>query len=364
MTLVSKLGGVRSMFRLLPFVIRNRANRVLKRPSSPKLVSAALTWRCNSRCSTCGIWRSPSLKKQDEVTPDVYRDHILRDPLAQQLTTFEMTGGEVSLYDGLFELTDMAFKYLPKQTQIRIGTNGIETQTLWDYVYRFREQPLYLSLSIDGVGEVHDKIRGVSGNFHAVLSLIRYIRILQDSGSPIKFGASVCVSKLNLAHIPTLTTWLESERIPFQLTPVIFPKYAQQYYARVQRKDLDFLTVDERADAIALFSKYDKLTYSLFCDFWANKPYPIAPCYALREYVHLRPEGLAKTCMWGDHIIGSFVTNTLTEIWTSKSTEALRDTIHSCIACNRAHPNLCDSLNNFHFHGTLAVKRIRRRLTQ
>jgi MoaA/NifB/PqqE/SkfB family radical SAM enzyme len=341
---------------------KTRVGRSLNLQSYPKFISASVTWRCDSRCSTCGIWRAP-LDKIDETPVDVYMDNVLRDPITKQLQTFEMTGGEPMLYDGIFALTEMAFKYLPKKAQVRIGTNCIKKDRLNEYIFVNQKNPLYLSLSIDGIWEMHDEIRGVEGNFEAVMEVIDFIRFLQDEkDSPVSFGASVTVSRLNLEYIPTLTEWLKSKNVPYQLTPVIFPEYAQNEHARRSKEELDFVSDADRARIIEVFSEQDRLTYPIFCKYWAGEEYPIPPCYAMREYIHLRPNGTAESCMWLHHDIGNIRENTLSEIWESQRAKELRTIVRDCTACNRAHPNLCDSLNNYHFHGTLLLNSWRRRL--
>ena len=340
-----------------------RLQRKLRLHSKPDYLSIALTWKCNSRCSTCGIWNAPHSNR--EMTLEDY-ERLLRDPLLSNLKVWEMTGGEPTLYKDIRELTHLAFELLPKKTQVRIGTNCIAVNQLIDLIDEFKDKPLFLALSIDGISQKHDEIRGVKGNFHKVVKVIRHIRRLQRQGSPIQFGASVCVSKLNIDHVPKLTNWLERNHIPFQLTPVIFPPYARIEYAREERDNLDFISPTERAKAIELFSRYHKLTYELFRLYWAKKKYPIPACYALQKYIHITPDGDCEVCMWRPVVVGNLTKNTFSEIWKGKKTAERREKIRDCTICAHVHPNLCDALDNYHFHGTLVsrylINVIRKRL--
>ncbi len=342
-------------------IYRNRIKRQLDLPSFPKFVSVATTWRCNSRCSTCGIWQAPLPKEDsDEMTLEEYK-RVLADPILRDIQVWEMTGGEPMLYDDIFGLTELAYEMLPKKTKIRLGTNGIAHHRTMDLAKTFQDKPLYFSLSIDGIGEIHDEIRGIKGNFKKILELIDFFRSLQDLGSPMGFGASVCVSKLNVDHIPELTAWLKQNNINFQLTPVIFPDYGKTEYARRQRAELDFVTPMEKAKAIDLFSRYEKATYESFCSYWAGLNYPIAPCYALREYTHLRPNGDVEVCMWKPVVVGNLKEQSLSGIWGGEIAEEHRRFIRGCTECARVHPNLCDALNNVYFHGILTTRSIKRR---
>lgn len=336
-------------------VIVNRIQRRFNLPSKPDYVSVSVTWECNSRCSTCGIWNAPHSNK--EMTLEDY-ERLLTDPLLSRLKVWEMTGGEPMLYKDIFGVTELAFKHVP-HAEVRIGTNCIAANRLMQLITAFKKKPLYLSLSIDGVGEKHDEIRGVKGNFNQVIRVIDHIRDLQGHGSSISFGASVCVSKLNVKHVPVLVRWLERNKIPFQLTPVIFPPYARIEYAREKKEDLDFISNTERNEAIGIFSRYEKSTYRIFCLYWAKMQYPIPACYALRKYCHVRPNGDVEVCMWKPIIVGNLTKNTLSEIWNGNVANKVRRLIKNCTECAYVHPNLCDALNNYHFHGTFVKRRIR-----
>lgn len=341
------IGKRKEFLNVFNWVLHNRFNRMLKQPCSPVFCSVAVTWKCPSRCATCGIWNSPILPKEEMNVLDY--EGILKDPLIKQTNCWEMTGGEPFMYRDIIDLTYLAFEHL-KKAQIRIGTDCILEEKVIECVDHFKKKPLYLSLSIDGIGEVHDQIRGVKGNFQNVMNVIHHIRDLQKNGSPVDFGASVCVSQLNLDHIPQLTEWLEKEKIPFQLTPVVFPPYAQIKYARKPRCDLDFY--GEYAQAAAeLFGKYSKETYDVFRRFWLGEPYKIAPCYALIKYVHICPNGNVEVCMWNPIVIGNLRNQTFSEIWKGRTAKRTRKLIHHCRACGKVHPNMCDALNNYYFHG-------------
>jgi radical SAM protein with 4Fe4S-binding SPASM domain len=291
-----------------------------------------------------------------EIPLETYVQNVLKDDMIKDLWTFEMTGGEPMLYSNIFELTEQAFQLLPSSTQIRIGTNGIALHKTLEYIDTFKNRPLFFALSIDGIGSAHDRIRGVDGNFESVSTIISRIQELRDGGSPMSFGASVCVSKLNINHLTELTNYLAGNSIPFQLTPVIFPEYAQSDFAREQIDALDFRTPEEKEEVASVFDKYNKETYRIFSEFWRGQDYPCPPCYALREFAHLRPDGDVQSCMWLHKSLGNINDNTLSEIWKGVKADSLRQELYTCTACNRVHPNLCDSLNNYQFHGTLYTR--------
>lgn len=358
-----RLGAIKSLSSNITPIMKRRIGRRLNMKSYPKYISASVTWKCDSRCSTCGIWRAP-LDKTSDIDAEVYQENVLMDSIVKDLQTFEITGGEPMLYHDIYKLTRYALDvFNDTPTQVRLGTNAVNFDKLSEYIDTFKNDPLYFSLSIDGIEDKHDKIRGIEGNFENNLKIIEQIRGLQSKGSPIDFGASVTVSTMNMGHIPWLTDWLDNEKIPFQLTPVIFPEYAQNKFARKAKEDLDFNTDWQKQNIIDIFGRYDKETYRIFQEYWAGLKYPTPPCYAMREFIHLRPDGTARTCMFKDWEIGRWSDKPLSEVWFGDIAEDLRkNKVRNCTACNRHHPNLCDSLNNYHFHGTLQWRIFKRKI--
>src|SRR5215831_3069319 len=117
--------------------------------------------RCNSRCLTCNIW----MKRENELTLDEW-DKVLRS-LGTAPYWFTVSGGEPFMFQGVVELCQMAYQHCQPGI-INIPTNAI-LPTIPDKVRRIAEScpksQLIINLSLDGLGEKHDLIRGVAGNF-------------------------------------------------------------------------------------------------------------------------------------------------------------------------------------------------------
>jgi MoaA/NifB/PqqE/SkfB family radical SAM enzyme len=118
--------------------------------------------RCNSRCLTCNIWK----KREDELTLDEW-DRILSS-LGHAPYWFTVSGGEPFLYSHLVELAQQIYDRC-RPGIINLPTNSILYQRIPDMVDRIarycRESQVVVNLSLDGVGQAHDRIRGVPGNF-------------------------------------------------------------------------------------------------------------------------------------------------------------------------------------------------------
>ena len=318
-------------------------------PGTPEYYSLAVTFRCNSRCATCGIWNT---SPEPELRTDQWRS-FFQDALVRKARSIEFTGGEPTLREDFPKLIEYAYESCPKAT-VRVGTNGIHSEKVIELAETFKHEGIYFALSIDGVGELHDRIRGIPNNFNSIMVILNHIRELQEEGYQVGAGASICVSKLNLDRIPELTRFLEEKHIEYQLTPYLATRYGQWEHSRVSRENLDFITRDERAKAAALFSKYQhqKTTYQRFIKFWNGEEWEKPPCYVLtRGAVSVRPNGDIPLCMQRDRevIVGNICEQPFSAIWYGERAKRLRQQYKNCKACY--HPNMCDLLNNYAFHG-------------
>ncbi|BBD78255.1 polysaccharide pyruvyl transferase family protein [Hydrogenophilus thermoluteolus] len=122
---------------------------------------------CNSQCQMCRIWEN---KKSDVLTPEQLRTG-LRNPLFSEVSVVGLNGGEPTLRKDLGQLTAVLFEELPKLHTISLITNAykydevIARITEVGEVVKQHGGKLDVMISLDGFGELHDKVRGKPGNF-------------------------------------------------------------------------------------------------------------------------------------------------------------------------------------------------------
>ena len=115
----------------------------------PFSIVVSISYRCNSKCRTCDVWRKPnddlSLEEWNRVFQNIGRGPIY--------LTF--TGGEPFLRKDLPEMVAAAYRYC-RPEYITIPTNGILTPRIADGVARICEQApqsrIGINLSLDGIG--------------------------------------------------------------------------------------------------------------------------------------------------------------------------------------------------------------------
>ena len=147
----------------------------------------AVTYRCNARCVMCGIWRG---RHTAESPPETFRK------LPASLRAINVTGGEPFLRDDLEPIIHALRETCPR-ARIIISTNGLLTERIVSVMRRLdRGAGLGLAVSVDGIGETHDKIRGVPGAFVKVQATLR--RLAEHGIGGVRLAFTVTPDNVDL----------------------------------------------------------------------------------------------------------------------------------------------------------------------
>jgi MoaA/NifB/PqqE/SkfB family radical SAM enzyme len=183
----------------------------------PHNIQFPITKMCNSRCVTCKIWEDRS---GGGVEPENLR-RLLRDPGFRQVRFVGINGGEPFLYDRLPEIVEALISGLPSLRSVNLITNGLLTdRTLKRLeelagICRPRKVRLTLTVSLDGVGEVHDRVRGVPKAFDRTMATIQAIRKCPDRYCD-RFSVFCTISKWNVHHLAELEAYAALHELPIR----------------------------------------------------------------------------------------------------------------------------------------------------
>jgi MoaA/NifB/PqqE/SkfB family radical SAM enzyme/polysaccharide pyruvyl transferase WcaK-like protein len=159
-------------------------------PSKPRVIQFPVNDICNSRCVMCNIWQR---KRDKEITPDELRQ-ILRDPLFAEVRYVGLSGGEPTLRKDLPELGRVLIEELSKLEGLGIITNALRPETVIERTLALAEVAraggvsFNVNVSLDGVGDEHDRNRGVPGNF---ASSVKVIEAIQAAGVSLSIGCTL-----------------------------------------------------------------------------------------------------------------------------------------------------------------------------
>ena len=161
----------------------------------PYKLNFCLTYKCNSKCLSCDIWK---IKSTNELTVDEIKNFF---KYSNKFSWIDVTGGEVFLRKDIVQIIDIILQSCKDLYHLHIPTNSIITQLTVDRIkeiLKLRPKPkkFTITLSIDGPPELHDYVRGVEDNWAAVMKAYDELREFENNYFKIFFGFTL--SKLNL----------------------------------------------------------------------------------------------------------------------------------------------------------------------
>ncbi len=340
------------MVTLVPRLPAYIAFRRFGRPRPlPFNLVISLTYRCNSRCKTCNVWR----RSAEELTAQEWERVFASIGTAPYYLTF--SGGEPFLRQDIAEIVEAAV-HLCKPAIITIPTNALLTGVVPPTVERILQitdgAELGINVSLDGVGEEHDAIRGVKGGYESALDTYRQLRSIQHGHFTL--GIHTVVSRFNVERLPRIYAELSKlqpdsfisevaeERVELgTIDADITPSPLE--YAQVA----DFLTAQARNHRSVGLSKttqaFRAQYYQLAKRILAERR-QVIPCYAGFSSAHIAPDGDVWACCTRAEPLGNLrETNyDLAPIWLSERAAAVRRSIAAgecyCPMANVSYSNM------------------------
>jgi len=139
-------------------------------------LSVITTYRCDSRCSMCHIWKYPT-------HPDYEIDLKTLEKLPGGFDYLNITGGEPTLRKDLMEICDTLY---PKTKKLEISTNGLHIEVLEPIVKKYPD--IKIRISIEGFEATNDKIRGEKGGYKKKIDAMN--RLMAAGGTDLGFATT------------------------------------------------------------------------------------------------------------------------------------------------------------------------------
>ena len=330
------------MIRVIKRNVR-RIRTVLKREISyfslqPREVNLELTHRCNLRCKMCGVWGKGVDRELKELTAEEYLNLFgqMKD-IGVRLVT--LAGGEPFIRKDLFEIVGAA------KSQGLI-CNVFTNATLIDHsaIEKIFENRIdKIIVSIDGIGPVHDSIRGVPGSFNKAIEALSHMvgeRKGRGAEKP-EIDVHMTLLKENIGDLSQLSIVCQDLGVNFSFQP-----YSESNEQVVEETLLgsevigsgrylahhDTLRFSEenihqmRTEVARLPATfYTKLLASFSDEDLRYGLMPIKRCYLIRNFMMIDPYGNIFPCTNLDsYIVGNIRNERLVKIWRGERYESLR----------------------------------------
>jgi len=208
------------MFRLSQFMQEIRTPTPVRHANPPgPVVIWNLIRRCNLNCKHCYSISADTDFPGELTTDQVYG--VMDDLKAFKVPVLILSGGEPLLRPDIFEISRHA---KAMGFYVALSTNG----TLIDEAAADRIAGIgydYLGISLDGIGEVHDRFRRQAGAFDASM---RGIHLCHDRG--IKVGVRYTMTEGNIESLKGILDLVESEDIDkFYLSHLVYAGRGNRY---------------------------------------------------------------------------------------------------------------------------------------
>ena len=313
----------------------------------PRFLTYTVTFGCNARCIMCDSWKKP-------VQGDLQLAEI--EAIYRQLPRMDavrLTGGEPFVrrdFSDIGRLTESILQPL----YLHITTNGFLTDRVVSYCeQRSTRTPLQLLVSVDGVGEKHNHVRGSSIAWSSVLETIRNLAPRQRQLGLRLMVNQTIVDKEGIDHYRQLREVLRPHGV---YNNVVMAYDASATYSLNAEVDL----APREAGQFTTFGEFNEqhiqqlvdeaerdLTELPFMERLAKRYYlrglrnrllhqqasPQPACVALSAHLRLFPNGDVPTCQFNSRIVGNLREQSFAEIWSSATAASQRDWVAKCPGC-------------------------------
>ena len=277
-----------------------------------------LTYRCNSRCVMCNIWQG---SHEDELSTADW-EPILADPFFGSVQGVSLTGGEPTLRQDLPQLAELLVRRLPSLRRMTLTTNALSPPHVVQQCEQLQALcaahgiHLYVGVSLDGIGPLHDEMRNVPGAFERVVTTLdglqarglRSVPGAKRRGLPV--GINCTLTSRNLRGAEDMQRWCTQRGLDVNY---IVASFADSYYGNTETEaDLQFSAEQRRELATFLQQLAARRSpgnpaayfYADAARMLTRGAARTTPCVFQKDGFILDARGDMQYCMYG-HILGN-----------------------------------------------------------
>ena len=299
-------------------------------------INFAITYKCNSRCITCNIWKKDKNLIEKEIGFEEIKNVFVNSVYLKKLDSITLTGGEPFLRPDIIDLYGFFITTYP-HISVTIPTNSLNPSLIIDRLKSIHElyntQNLFISISLDGIGVAHDDIRGVKGSYTKAIKLIEYIKYEFPT---VKLGLSFTINPMNNLYLSDVYKLSESYGLNLGIQ---FAQHSSNFYGNDDKKfyldDIALLDIKKDIDKI-IRDKYKnmKLLHKIIgselyylahmVDFQQTHS-RFSPCYSGSNSFFMDPFGDVYPCIMLNEKMGNI--DDFDNMWISTKADEIRQGI-------------------------------------
>jgi MoaA/NifB/PqqE/SkfB family radical SAM enzyme len=334
-----RTGLVRLAFQLLRNGIHFRILKWTGKSGRPQAVSLEITHRCVAKCMMCNIWRLPS------DVPDLPMDewiHLLGAELLNDLREVDITGGEPFLREDLVDLVSavslLKEEKLKRLRTIAITTNGLMTEKVLEYTEKMLQAlrgkgiDLVMACALDGIGEIHDRIRNYKNAWSKVDETIKGLTNLRKQNPYLLVGLKTTILPVNVGQLDRILQYADENGLFSIISPCII---TDGRYLNKDRAEALSFNPDDVA-AMARFYRSKKFRWSFHAEklvHYLEKGVMKKPCSCGFNYFFVRSTGEVLLCPLINQSVGNLKAGSIEEIFRSPEASRMRRGIGGYPSC-------------------------------
>jgi Fe-coproporphyrin III synthase len=297
-----------------------------------KHINFAVTYNCNSRCIHCNIWKR---KPEGELTLAQIKQSLIQDPLLKSLESVGITGGEPFLRKDLIDIC-LSFSRAFPNVHIGVASHGMTGLKITERSLMIRDAlpagKFSMSISIDGLENEHDTVRGIPGAFEKTMQTVRALKAE---------GMNLCLSfTLTPSNFKSVMYVYELAR---ETGVGFITRFAQNspYYGNLEKNfTQDPSWVNEATSLLnsvigRILETYDlqQNTIDPYIYFLIKAPEytfmrkRLLPCYSGSHSLFIDSFGNVYPCIMLQEAIGNLLSESLTSLYHSTSASRIREDI-------------------------------------
>ena len=277
-----------------------------------------VTYRCNARCTMCNRYKAPS-KPEEEISIETIKK------LPKMYFT-NITGGEPFIREDLSEIVEELYK---KSDRIVISTNGFFTDRIIALAERFPN--VGIRISIEGLEETNNKIRGLDDGFNKGYSTLK--KLVEMKHPDVGFGMTV--QDANAKDLVPLYQKANELNMEFATASL----HNSFYFVEAKNIIKDRMMVAKEFEKLVnelLNSKSPKkwfrayFNHGLINYIFGQKR--LLPCDMAFDTFFIDPYGDVMPCNGtkDKEVMGNLNNQTWDELWNSEQAEKVRTKVRHC----------------------------------
>lgn len=288
----------------------------------PTDVSIITTYRCPMKCKMCNIWQYPTDKEKEIKAKDL--------EILPQLKFINITGGEPFVREDLEEIVEVAFRKAPR---VVISTSGWFEDRVIKLAERFPN--IGIRISIEGLSEKNDDLRGRAGGFDKGLRIL--LKLKEMGVKDIGFG--ITVSNNNSKDMLSLYRLSKSLGMEFATAAFHNSYYFHKNDNAITNKDEVIANFEELIN-MQLKENHPKSWFRAYFNMglinYIEGNRRMLPCEAGTVNFFIDPYGDVYPCngledhIWKESMGNIYQAKDFEDIWFSEKAQKVRALVRKC----------------------------------